>query len=79
MNTISPTSGFARVFSGFGRRWRGRFTIGPGSWLLARAIVWQDRANQRRDLMVLDDWQLEDIGISRCDAAREAAKPFWRA
>ena len=79
MNTILPTSGFARVFSGFGRHWPGRFNIGPVSWLLAQAIAWQDRATQRRNLTELDDWQLKDIGISRCDAAREAAKPFWRA
>lgn len=40
--------------------------------------AWQQRARQRRQLAGLDDWQLEDIGISRAEAQREAAKPFWR-
>ncbi len=79
MHTISPASGFTRIFSSFGRSWPGRFNIGLVSWMLTQALVWQDRANQRRDLMELDDWQLEDIGLSRSAAAREAAKPFWRA
>lgn len=32
----------------------------------------------RQHLAGLRDWQLEDIGLSRQQAAREAAKPFWR-
>jgi len=28
--------------------------------------------------MWLDDQSLADIGITRPEAAREAAKPFWR-
>ena len=42
-------------------------------------IEWQARENQRRDLITLDDRLLRDIGISRVDAEREFAKPFWRA
>ena len=42
-------------------------------------IEWQARENQRRHLMTLDDRLLRDIGISRVDAEREFAKPFWRA
>lgn len=37
------------------------------------------RAVQRRRLAAMDDRMLRDIGISRVDALREAAKPFWRA
>ncbi|TQV82340.1 DUF1127 domain-containing protein [Denitrobaculum tricleocarpae] len=36
------------------------------------------RAVQRRQLRELDDSQLEDIGVSRAEAHREAVKPFWR-
>jgi uncharacterized protein YjiS (DUF1127 family) len=39
------------------------------------------RARQRRALAELaarDDYLLDDIGVSRAAAAREAAKPFWR-
>lgn len=41
--------------------------------------VWQERARQRHQLLVLDNRMLKDIGLSRVDAEREARKPFWRA
>jgi uncharacterized protein YjiS (DUF1127 family) len=44
---------------------------GLGSWL--------ERRRQRRALLRLPDAMLKDIGISRCDAWREAEKPFWRS
>ncbi|MDA1324273.1 MAG: DUF1127 domain-containing protein [Proteobacteria bacterium] len=54
--------------------------IGP---LVARSAErladWQDRRIGRRHLMGLDDRQLKDIGISRCDAENEYRKPFWRS
>ncbi|MEX2201117.1 MAG: DUF1127 domain-containing protein [Dongiaceae bacterium] len=37
-----------------------------------------DKARQRRALARLDDAALRDIGLTRADAAKEAAKPFWR-
>ena len=40
--------------------------------------AWIDRGRQRRALGELDDRLLEDIGLSRADARRESAKPFWR-
>jgi uncharacterized protein YjiS (DUF1127 family) len=42
------------------------------------AYGWRDRSRQRRTLMRLDDHLLHDIGLSRSDVEREAAKPFWR-
>ncbi len=42
-------------------------------------LVWQERAETRLRLADLDDRQLLDIGISRADAEREAAKFFWQA
>ena len=46
---------------------------------LARAFTLSiEKSGQRRVLARLDDDALRDIGISRSDAAREAAKPFWR-
>ena len=39
--------------------------------------VWQDRANQRRALMTLDDRMLKDVGISRAQAEEEYRKPFY--
>ena len=63
--------------------WGGR-TGFAGTFLRAvnavvdRAYLWQDRAAQRAHLAALDDHRLKDLGISRAEAAQEAAKPFWR-
>jgi uncharacterized protein YjiS (DUF1127 family) len=40
---------------------------------------WWRRARSRRKLSELDERDRHDLGISRCDAQREAQKPFWRA
>ena len=42
--------------------------------------VWVRRSRERKDLAELlnDDRLLNDIGVSRLDALREATKPFWR-
>jgi len=37
------------------------------------------RARQRRDLAILSDHSLRDIGLSRTDVDIEISKPFWRA
>lgn len=47
-------------------------------WLVDRLMGWAERARQRHTLMGLDDHLLKDIGISRVEAEREAAKPFWK-
>jgi uncharacterized protein YjiS (DUF1127 family) len=36
------------------------------------------RRRQRIELAALEDHLLKDIGVSRDEAAREAAKPWWR-
>lgn len=41
--------------------------------------LWYARARQRAQLAQLSDQQLVDIGISRSEALKEAAKPFWQA
>jgi len=46
----------------------------PCSLSLRRMI---DVARQRRELAQLDDAMLADLGLSRHDAQREAARPFW--
>jgi len=40
--------------------------------------VWMERSRQRHALAQLDDRALKDIGVTRAQATREAAKPFWR-
>ncbi|HCI08365.1 DUF1127 domain-containing protein [bacterium] len=37
--------------------------------------VWRSR----RALAALDDAALKDVGLTRHDATREAARPFWDA
>ena len=41
--------------------------------------VWRGRRRQRAALATLDARLLDDIGVDRQAALREAAKPFWRA
>jgi uncharacterized protein YjiS (DUF1127 family) len=41
--------------------------------------AWFERSRQRRTLAELDDRLLDDIGVTRSEARREAAKPLWRA
>lgn len=54
--------------------------IGPiVSRTVERLADWQMRRQGRQHLAALDDRQLKDIGISRCDAEQEFRKPFWRA
>jgi uncharacterized protein YjiS (DUF1127 family) len=47
--------------------------------LVALFREWRIRARGRADLATLDDRQLRDIGLTRCDVGREISKPFWRA
>jgi len=41
--------------------------------------TWIERSRQRRALANLDDRLIDDIGITRSEAARESANPFWRS
>jgi uncharacterized protein YjiS (DUF1127 family) len=46
------------------------------------AALWRQRARYRRDLARLrasGPHLIEDIGLRREDADREAAKPFWQS
>ena len=43
----------------------------------ATILLWRSRQRERRALKQLDDRFLRDIGVTRSEAVREAAKPFW--
>ena len=47
--------------------------------VLATVRVWQQRSRSRSELAAMDDATLRELGITRAQAAFEAAKPFWRA
>lgn len=46
--------------------------------IAALIATWQSRAKQRRELQEMEPWVLRDLGLSKAEAASEAAKPFWR-
>jgi uncharacterized protein YjiS (DUF1127 family) len=50
--------------------------IFKGLWKIL--VTWQQRIAYRQHLLELDERLLRDIGISRYDALKEAAKPFWK-
>lgn len=45
--------------------------------LVSRLRRWMERAEQRRILQEMDDYQLRDIGLARDEASAEARRPFW--
>ena len=45
--------------------------------LASLMALWLDKRAQRRALLEMSDEQLRDIGLSRCDAMREASKSAW--
>ena len=49
------------------------------SRVFATLLVWQMRARERARLAEMESYRLDDMGISRGQARREAAKPFWQA
>lgn len=49
------------------------------STLLTTFDLWYQRQRQRRQLSLLDDRLLRDIGLDRATAMEEAGKPFWQA
>lgn len=60
-------------------------TIAPRRPLIAALVVrfarvtsvWITRRRTRKHLSELDDHMLKDIGITRTQARKEAARPFW--
>lgn len=46
--------------------------------LLATLLLWKQHARTRRQLALLDERQLSDIGISTAERIEEVSKPFWR-
>lgn len=60
------------------------WTIGRrlGSATAAAARIyqtWLGRTRERRELAQMSERELHDISLTRCDAAVEIEKPFWRA
>jgi uncharacterized protein YjiS (DUF1127 family) len=47
--------------------------------VLATVRVGRQRSRSRSELAAMDDATLRELGVTRAQAAFEAAKPFWRA
>lgn len=53
----------------------------PAILSFQQILIWISRHRQRKalaELTATSDYLLRDIGLSRDEALREAAKPFWR-
>lgn len=46
--------------------------------LVEKIVAWNARRRQRQALAELDQHLLDDVGLTREQARREAGKPFWR-
>ena len=55
-----------------------RAPVHPVAAAFALFARWSERVRQRQALTELDDHMLRDIGVTRVEALRECAKPFWR-
>ncbi|MEL6963455.1 MAG: DUF1127 domain-containing protein [Pseudomonadota bacterium] len=57
-----------------------RSTVGSALRQVAALLrVWQRRIEQRRQLGLLNDRMLTDIGVEPLEVAQEVEKPFWQA
>ena len=55
-----------------------RLARGAMAATLQQLLLWQERANQRHHLSMIDGHALRDVGLTRADLAPEIRKPFWR-
>ena len=78
-DTISPAGGRPPVAYVIALAWfAGRQVAYWFGGSADRALLWAERARQRRQLTELDDYMLRDLGLSRADVASESSKPFWQ-
>ena len=56
-------------------------SAGFSSWprrVLKLVLDWMERGRQRKQLAMLNDAALKDIGLTRSDVQREITKTFWQ-
>lgn len=46
-------------------------------WCKTQLAQWHERARSRRELRLMTERELWDIGFSRNEASSEVRKPFW--
>ena len=47
--------------------------------LIALVGTWRRRLRDRRELALMGERSLRELGLTRYDALQEIRKPFWRA
>jgi uncharacterized protein YjiS (DUF1127 family) len=52
--------------------------VGLARRLRSLLAAWRQHAEEQRYLSDLNDYYLKDIGLSRSEATRDEAAPFWR-
>jgi uncharacterized protein YjiS (DUF1127 family) len=57
----------------------GQFGLAVIEGIFGCVRVWRERGRTRRQLAVMSERELQDIGICRSDIASEIGRPFWRA
>ena len=76
-NGIAPSPALPLTWHGW---------LEDGKQLMVREIArvtatvktWAMRSRSRRQLAELDDFLLDDIGLTKTQVARESDKPFWQ-
>ena len=48
-------------------------------WAISLVGTWRLRMRDRRELALMSEKSLRDLGLTRYDALQEIRKPFWRA
>lgn len=51
--------------------------VSPMKAIPTLLLRWYKRIEERRQLLEMSDELLRDVGLSRDQVRREAAKPFW--
>jgi uncharacterized protein YjiS (DUF1127 family) len=46
--------------------------------ILMLVATWRERSRVRRQLAVISDRELHDMGVCRAEVADEIGRPFWR-
>jgi uncharacterized protein YjiS (DUF1127 family) len=52
--------------------------IAIGSFILTTLRLWAQRRRQRRELSLMTELDLHDIGMTQSDATWQMRKPFWQ-
>jgi uncharacterized protein YjiS (DUF1127 family) len=69
---------YRRNTHAWGLSWHDSRLTGLGRAAVRMIWFWLERSRQWRALAELDDRLLRDIGLTRDEARRECANPFWK-